>query len=379
MFALSKNHVRLSPSVMKFADWWIYDLKTLHPFWKEKISQDQHYFSAELLWEAILKAYRLHSFTPLKEIGILASTYHSFFKTKISSKNQKDVFAILRRLGLDRLGNLKRLPLSDIQKRFGKSWKDFFHGFIDPASAPWKWIPYREKEIFSLDYEFENLCADLEQLLQPVENYLKDLAHQQPQLQIENIHLQFTTYQSSDDPFLNLTTPYPYILHRDLKWILKLLHERLSQLSFRSPVTRLKLDLHKSDSAPFIQLSIFSNEMTMSLEWKALCEKLLNENFKIFVPEILPSYLPEDSWRKGSPFIYPSIPSYGLFRPLIQETPSPIANPLEKQTWFTERLTWFDTQGEIHGRDYFISRGSRQWLWVFKNEKNEWFQQGVIE
>ncbi|MBN8555899.1 MAG: hypothetical protein J0L93_10680 [Deltaproteobacteria bacterium] len=381
MFVVSAQNLKFSPYIMRFADWYIYDLKNLHDFWKVRIQEAEgaDYVCGDSLWKAILKAYQLQTFSPLQDLKIFAETYHSFFKTKISAKNIADTFAILRRLGLDRLGNLNRLPFSEIQARFGKTWALFFQGVISPAEAFWKWIPYREKEVFYLEHEFENLCADCAELMEPIENYLKKLSESEPNLQIEKLSLQFVTYETTDDPGFDLPTTYPYLLSRDQLWIFKLLHERVLSLKFSSPISKILFRIHSTDRAESLQLSLFSNDLAKSLEYKSLCEKLLNEKFDVFVPEILPSYLPETSWKKTQPTKEIQIPNYGLFRPLIQEVPSPIAPPDDLRIWFTERLAWFDTKGSAHSRDYFISRVPQRWIWIFQDENQNWFRQGVIE
>jgi len=131
MFALSNQKLELSPFQMIFKDCWIYDLQSFHEFWKEKVileSKNKNIFIANTAWEAVLKAENLSLFSSLENLEAFSKKYHSFFKTKISSHQITKTFSKLRRLGCFKVGNLQKLPLPQIQKRFGKEWRCFLEG-----------------------------------------------------------------------------------------------------------------------------------------------------------------------------------------------------------------------------------------------------------
>jgi hypothetical protein len=174
-----------------------------------------------------------------------------------------------------------------------------------------------------------------------------------------------------------IVNAHPYVLSRDLIWILRLFDDRLQQLRLSSAISRMLLKILPAPPLPQIQLGLFEDH-AKALAWNTLCQKLLNEKFRVFQPQILPSYTPEGVWQPGSPFEVPTLPAQGMIRPLIQESPQPAAEP-SGPVWFTERLAWFDEYGVHRARDYFISRNEDSWIWIFQNEKGSWFRQGIIE
>jgi len=118
------------------------------------------------------------------------------------------------------------------------------------------------------------------------------------------------------------------------------------------------------------------------LAYKNICERLENQGFPVFKPIEQPSYVPELSWTRRSPLAkkenLAAPAERGIFRPLIHLPPKEIPKPLGRLQ-FTERITWFDESGTQRQRDYYLARFPRQWAWVFQNESQQWFQQGIVE
>lgn len=356
-------------------------MSAFHDFWKNEVAERKDVVTAPTAWSAMLAAYDLQTFSPLDAIIPFVFHYHEFFETKVSSKKIRDVFAILRRLGLTRLGSFRRLPAADIQKRFGKAWADLFYGLQYPEQATWVWRPYRPDTEISWAHDFDFAASDSTPISQALQIYFEKLAKQSPNLHIQKFHLTLVLFDSTDDVSIEIVNAHPYIMSRDLLWILRIFDERLQHLTLPSYVSRLLLKIIPAPPSPQIQLGLFEDK-AKAMAWNSFCKKMMNEGFKVFQPEILPAYAPEDMWRPGSPLEAPKLPAQGMIRPLIQESPQNISEP-SGPLWFTERLAWFDEQGNPCGRDYFIARSETKyehaWIWVFQNEKGQWYRQGIIE
>jgi len=397
MFVVTSEGTRLSPQCMQFAKkWWIYDLTPFHSFWKKTVEGQQsssktrnttHIGVDSNVWGALLKAYKLHLFSPLGSIAVFASDFHSHFKNKISSKNLRETLAIFSRLGLDKIGHLRRLPPHQIQQRFGKAWADFLRGIISPKQASWIWEPFHSKDPVLWSYDFENLCVDGLRIFEEIKQGLEKLAEIHPYFGISQIQIHFILSEVTEEETFDFQFTHRISLKKDLGWILRLLQERLTHMSVSYPVQRICMSLLPADSPESIQLSLFEDRAKI-LAWKEVCKKLENQNFAVFQPESTASYVPEFSWRRSSAL--PASASlnakknlnfslHGLRRPLIQEKQPYQISPPEGALKFSERLAWFDEKGERRQRDYFMARTARHWVWVFKNEKDEWFRQGIIE
>ncbi len=384
MILISETPQNLSPSCMRFAQFWIYDLSSLHDFWKNNPKLQQQGILGPNVWRALFKVYRLHTFSPISHLKLFALDFHQHFKNKISPKNIDDIFHILRRLGLHRMGNLSRLSTSDIQKRFGKAWADFFRGILDPESTPWPWQPYQENPPLTWKDEFEIPCHEAGLILKSLQRGLQELASSHPSFLVSELHLQLVLYEFSEDRLIELSFTHPYLLSAHQRWFLKILGERLHSLQLPSAVTHLHLIMRGTPPLQNLQLSLFEKR-AKTLSWNHLCQRLLDQDFSVFQPESCPSHIPEQSWKRGSPFqklkLQESNPETDLFRPLIQHLPealSPHEQAIERKH-FNERLTWLDEKGIRHQRDYFIARSTHHWIWIFKDETGKWFKQGIVE
>ncbi|MDB5037590.1 MAG: nucleotidyltransferase [Bacteriovoracaceae bacterium] len=383
MFAISREHESLSPSAMKFANWWIYDLHSFHSFWQQLIQNKTHLFVEQTVWSALLKAYQIHLFSPMSSLIPFAKDFHEHYpdfksKQKVSDKKIEEVFQIFSHLGLKKVEQLKRFSRDELQKRFGPHWALFFEGILNPES-PWKWISHRSPEILFWSFEFEYFCIDSALLFQEISRGISLLAAEKPLFSIHQLEITFVLSEGNEnlkpsENEMQLSFTYEPSLQKDNLWILKLIEERLSHFKFDHPVWKFQMKLFPAGAKRSYQLSLFDKSDEIS--WGELQQKLKDQNFKAFQPAPTFSYLPEKSWTRGE--IRSTASFHGLFRPLIQGLPEKISPP-ESSLKFTERLTWFDQKGIHYQRDYFIARDQRAWIWIFRNEKDEWFKQGIIE
>ncbi|PIR21718.1 MAG: hypothetical protein COV44_11650 [Deltaproteobacteria bacterium CG11_big_fil_rev_8_21_14_0_20_45_16] len=378
MFALSLNFQNLSPTCMKFCDYWLYDLECFHHFWKDKLQKNKNIHIAPTAWDLVLRVEKINLFSGMKELQSFAKKYHAFYHDKVGAKASEKLFSHLSRLGIQKVGQLRRLPHSQIQSRFGKVWADFFKCVLNPGISEWRWIPYGEsvvlEETFDPDFELTNF----QPLVFKCSEILGHWAEQKPDLCIEEMSLNLSSWDSQEDQSLSLEFRHQPLLSKNIAWISRLLEDRLQRFQFFSPLSRIRLSLKPVYHKRSIQLSLFNKEQASSLSWMELAERLKSLGFESFQPELLPSFVPETSWARKAPSQVLHLERRFSFRPLIQMKPQKITPPNSK-IYFTERLAWIDVQGDHCERDYFITHAQGRWLWIFKNEKSEWFKQGVVE
>jgi hypothetical protein len=384
MFAITRQPEGLSPSAMKFKDFWIYDLRTFHSFWKQLVQNKKQTFVGESPWEALMKAYRLHLFSPLEDLISFARDFHEHDSTpsaNISEKNIRETFHIFSNLGLKKIEQLRRFSRDNLQQRFGPTWASFFEGVLQ-RDTPWKWKPYRAPETLVLAFEFEDFCTSADLLFQEISKELSSLAAAHPQFITSQLKIGFTLSQENEllqphEKEILLGFHYEPLLQKDLKWMLELIKNRIFQIQFDHPLWKFQIELFPANPRRVQQLSLFKNQAD-ELSWLSLCQKLADQSFYAFEPEPTYSYLPEACWRRANQSKSAHWPSHALVRPLIQEDPKPIAPP-QGSLKFTERLSGFDECGKFFQRDYFFTRATRHWIWVFRNHTGEWYRQGILE
>jgi len=377
MFILSAEEKQVSPCCMRFGDYWIYDLRSFHSFWKQMVLEENEVITAPNVWALMLKAYHLHLFTPLPRLQTFALDYHAHFKTKLSVRKIQEIFKIFSRLGLKKVGDLKRLTSAEVQKRFGKEWAFFMKGLLHPEKTEWKWQPWKKLSPLYTSVELDHYSLEVPFFIEALEAHLDKVAQNTPDFRVQKIEASLTLLEAKNSPTFEMTFTHNPLLKDELPWILRLMEERLQQIELSEPAFKIFLTLFPAEPPQPTQLTLFEDRSKM-LAWRDVCQKLKDHNFQVFQPEALPSYLPESSWKKSSPLEVYSFGEHGFFRPLIQQQPQAIHCP-EGALKFTERITWFDEAGSRHERDYFVTRACNKWIWVFKDEENKWFKQGTVE
>jgi len=369
---------------MRFQQLWIFDLTAYHSFWQKQVLKDaalEKWSVGENPWQALMHFYGLHLFSPLEDLAPLARDFHTHRKNPVNSKNIRDVFAAFRRLGLLRIGHLRRLPFPGLQKRFGKSWADFLRGILTPTECPWIWEPFRKQDPLSWTTDLEEPSVDAFLILENLMSGFRKIAESSPESRIQKFNI---SLHLSHPQIFEFDFPHSISLQKDSAWIRKLIEEKLHHLCLEESVFRLRVDAFPVELKAAGQLSLFGNRAENLTSEKTrlhhFYRRLENQGYSIFKPQSLPSYVPEKSWAKVSPLNENAgvIVDRGLIRPLIQKDILPIPVP-DKSCKFTERITWFDEKGIEHRRDYFMMRQTRAWAWVFRDKNENWFEQGVIE
>jgi len=388
MFALSLKELYLSPHVMRFQNLWIYNLNHLHSSLQKKIKENPQARTGSSIWAALHHHYGIHLFSPLKKLDNFSRDYFASSQIensqKPSLKEIQNTFSIFADLGLKKIEQLRYFTRESIQKRFGKAWGKLWEGIFHPEEAPWIWEPFKKIIPLFWNFEFESLCMNHEELIQEINSGLEKIAAENPTFTLHSLKLQFILSQPSDNSYeTELSFTYFPKLQNESQWILKLLEEKISNLQFPFPIWKLQLQLNPSEDRKNIQLFLFNTSKTSEAyknkDLHAIALKLKDQGFQVFEPAPTSSHLPEKSWKK----ILPSekkeeFSFHSIHRPLFQYSPQAIQKP-DTRMKFTERITWFDEKGGRLQRDYFFARYSKVWKWIFRDEKNQWFEQGIVE
>lgn len=384
MFAVSPIELPLSPKVSKFRNFWIYDLSGVHPHWIRKFEFQPDLYFASSIWEALLKAYGLSLFSPLPHLKSFAFDYFSEFqiknikKTKIGRHQIDTIFNHLKRLGIDRIGNLKKLSSSQIQNRFGKHWRDFFQGISSPDSLSWPWSKFlAEKKLVHI-LDPEHPLNHSQQLQAEISKQLRLWRDAQSSIFMDELKIEFISLENEEDHKIKISFPHKACLQTQYQWIERVLEDRLQEIHFRSPLSRIVIELKIADPRPLLQLQLFDRRQNHHNQWQEGIYQLIDRGFHIFQPQIVNSNCPEFSWKKRTPSQESLALGTEIPRPLVQFHPQPAQAP-KGYLRFTERLEYFDDQALKRTRDYFITRKKNKWFWVFKDENGDWFDQGIVE
>ncbi len=370
----------ISPHCMKFQKLWIYDLRIFNEFWQTKMQAKKDLIFEKSIWRAVLKAYGLHTFSTLSQLQKFTLDYFDHYRSPISSKQIEKVFHHFHRLGIQKIGHLQKIPFAQIQARWGKDWCEFFRGVLDPDFTLWKWEPYRKAQVLEASSFFEDPVIHMELVKEACRQQLETWSKIYPSLSIEKIILTLGAQTEEGDQFLEVGFGNHPSLKKEFAWILRVLEEHLLHIELQSPLQNISLKLFPKPQSKGLQLSLFQKTDT-SVSFQEISEKLAVQGYFAFQPELLPSNVPEDSWRKTNP--QNSQKNMGAHpvattRPLIQYAPRNIPEPKGK-LYFTERLHWFDELGKEFKRDYYLWFSHGRWLWIFKNQEDQWLEQGIAE
>jgi hypothetical protein len=363
---------------MRFKGYWLYDLRSLSSFWKRKIQSSPQVIYGNNPWQTLLPIYGIQTFSSLHPVEVFAQDYFERFHSEVSLAQQKKIFSQLDRLGIKKLGQLRKIPSSQMQKRWGKNWAHFFKGVLQREEAVWPWIPERkplwiEKEI---DFDFGVVDAVLleNSLLKSLEKILKE----KPSLYLKRISIELCSQEPGEDQSFDLHFHSHPLLSQSLDWIRRLLLLRFSSLQLFAPISKVKLQIEPSPPARGVQLSLFQSKAP-SLSADELSERLKTLGAKIFQPEACPSQLPEKSWRMIQVSEKP-LSSFSAIqnRPLIQYAPK-IMPPPDFQLFPVEKIDDFMESGERIHRDYYVGFFKKKWRWIFMDQNSCWYEQGIAE
>ena len=293
--------------------------------------------------------------------------------TELSSK----IINKLHRVGVDTVGDLLKLSLKDIAKRFdielvtylGRLTGEFQHkvAFYHPADSFHRYL--------ELMYEIENsevLVHPLQRLLNALEQFLKlrdQLTHE--------LHIKLH-HREDDDVVLTIGSAQGE--YKAQSW-LHLLQLKLQEVQLAAPVYALTLTTGKTHiRAPQRQDLFVGQQGNLSnLQLISLLQAKLGDQ-AIHGLTLNDDFRPEYSAQYCSPLVTNALtPQFSKTRPsfLLKS-----AQPLREKVSIVhgpERLNtgWWDASPVI--RDYFVARSKQgKWYWVYRTPNSEWYLHGVF-
>lgn len=379
MYATALDELKISPHRMRFQNLWIYQLRSFHPFWIQKIKSEyeNELFFGKTAWGSLLQIYNLNLFTPIEKLHAFAEDYHSQFHPEISSAQIQKIFEKLNHLGISKIGHLVKIPGTQIQNRWGKKWADFFRGVLQPEDQDWPWQPQAEDPIFSKKIDLEFSIFDAEIFFNYVGQALDDLNLKISNISFQSISIKYPGAAHEDDIEIQIEFPKKTSLQRDMFWIKRIVHDKILSLHGLSPISQFEILIYASPPSKQIQLSFFEDRSS-SEKFDRMIKKIECLGCTIFQPEKSLNPKPEKSWKPKKAKWQFAWQSEALFRPLIQFSPRPIPRP-QGVLYPTETLQWTDENEKIQSRHYFMMRSERKWAWVFRDHCENWFEQGILE
>lgn len=321
----------------------------------------------------LLARNQLNKITDNRQYLRQAIEQSSLVHTELSAKVQEK----LNRVGIQTLGDLLKIPLAEIAKRFdlelvnylGRLSGDFKHPieFFHPESHFERYI-----ELFYDIQNSQTLLKPLGYLLKRLENYL--LIRDQI-----TFNLLITLYQRDCD-VLDFQIGAQQGEYRANKWQ-ALLSLKLESIRLQGPVYGIRLKVEHSQINQPDAPDLFSAKQNAlsRMQLSALLQAKLGDN-TLHSVAVCDDYRPQITAAYQSPFSF--IGTTTLMqanRPVLllekaqplQEKVSVLHGPERIQTG------WWDNQSIQ--RDYFIARSEQgAWYWVFRTPAMKWFLHGMF-
>lgn len=302
----------------------------------------------------------------------------------------------LQRLGLQQLGQLRKLPAAELNQRFGPALLTSLAQLTDPTAST-ALCSYQPAEQFSQLLELRFQAEQSQYLVRPLALLLKRLEHYLYQRNQSCYRLELRLLLRDQPPRV-LTLQSPQAEAQACHW-LTLWQLRLEALQLPAPVLAMQLTAQDyCEQAAFQQdlyagkQGCYTTEQLLGLLQARLgAESLLR-------PVLAPSHLPEYAGlQQSAPFDRALTPNSApaadgksllaneprLFAPdarpaFVYPTPQPLHETVRFQGT-AERLQSHWWHADMPARDYRIGQNSKgQWLWVYRDEQQRWFIHGVF-
>ncbi|EGQ7759682.1 DNA polymerase Y family protein [Vibrio vulnificus] len=284
----------------------------------------------------------------------------------------------LQRIGIHTFDALLTLPLQELARRFDIELVNYIGKLTGQLKHPVDFYhpPSRFKQELELLFELDNvqwLEKPLEKLFRQLESYLtirNKTAHE----------LQLTLFQRNDlSEAISLNSAQGE--YRSQQWR-KLSALTLESTVLQAPVTRLQLEVIREGEPNAHPTDLFSHRtgQLSRLELYSLLQAKLGAD-SIATLSLNHDPRPEKATRYQSTLT--EAPSEEIECQLLRPSfllPAPA--PLQHHVSLIhgpERIVsgWWD--GDEIMRDYFIARTDQgQWLWVFRDQKKQWFLHGLF-
>ncbi|TKB47541.1 Y-family DNA polymerase [Thalassotalea mangrovi] len=297
------------------------------------------------------------------------------------SELSRKVINHLNRVGVQSIGELLRLPLSDIARRFDIELVTYIGRLQGQLKHPVDFYhpPEQFKHYLELMFEISNLeylQKPLLNVFRLLEQFLQFRDKRSGQLNIE-LHLR-------DADSVHFQVHSAEGAYRAKQW-LELSQLTLESIKVSAPVVAISVEAKQIRANDFSMMDMFSkhcgaisaNELVSRLQAK------LGKN-KVHGIELVNDHRPELANACCPPLQKPSqkkslVSGHSSLRPsFILPRPLPVTEKINIQHG-PERIVagWWDKHPVI--RDYFIARTPNgQWLWVYRTPAQQWFVHGLF-
>jgi hypothetical protein len=297
---------------------------------------------------------------------------------KEEQKERKDLVRFLKKIGMVFCSDFLKIPRSSLAQRFGQlglRLADALVGNQEPLLAF-----YAPQEPINLSIDTESL-GSLDALLFELHPHLStlELRLKGRQAFIQKIKLTFhleNRSKQTEDVSFSRPTRDPITIH-------KVLSESLSRISWSSPLHRLTLEILESVRQSPGQLDLWDKTEEQLEELSGFVQRMRKQfgECRVGFAELLPNYLPENSWR----LIYPPVSEKMVYpdhsRPIfLFESPFPFYPSSHWKLTELERLNLHWWEKNI-SRRYFLAEGDTgEKLWVFFDPyTHKWFCHGSYD
>mgnify|MGYP001355758672 FL=1 len=284
----------------------------------------------------------------------------------------------LRRMGIERLGQLRALPGDALRRRFGQALVEHLQRLYGQAEDRLEYYlpPEHFDERVELGYEVDSHTA----LLFPLRRLVGDLCTYLSIRDggVQRFVLRLEHEQGHSDVEVGLLAP-----ERSASMLFELARGRLERVEIARPVVGMRLlARHLPPFVPAVQ-DLFAQRSAQTLDWPQLRERLRARLGDEAVYRVAPQGdpRPERAWRR--------VPAEGVGiaaapprppRPswLLPE-PVPLHDPRLRVLSGPERLEsgWWD--GDDVRRDYYVvetGRGQRAWAFLPAGQRSGWMLHG---
>ena len=302
-----------------------------------------------------------------------------------------DLIDELHALNLHSLAALRRLPASELSRRYGTAMTHALARAYGEVTEP---LPFWQPEVrFNESVEFLDLAREQDHWMPGVEALLLQLQDFLLQRAATSALIAFRFHEGS----LKLTEfslQAAHGMHLASDW-LRLFNARIERLPIPHEISSLSLACEQTEPMQFADVDLFDQSKLRDREWSALTTllKLRLGDGALHPPSCNVNALPES--RKALPESATS-----------NLTPHPSTNPNIRPTWLVnppKRLTerevnaftrslylqqperiaehWSHPDGaRSTQRDYYIARTpDHRALWVYRERpRNDWFLQGIF-
>jgi len=291
------------------------------------------------------------------------------------TKERQELVRFLRKVGIHFCSDFFNLPITSIVRQFGKLGKTLFHclkGDFDDS------LPlFTPEEIVSFSINTDTLCSleavlyELEPVFLAFEARLRGRGILAQSLKIQ-FHLENKSTSTQTIRFSHFT--------RSPEAIRIVVKEALSQITLSSPLSGITLEVAESSPETVVQLSLLDSTQDRIHDLSGFVQKMRNRlgEQKVGFAELLPHYLPEQSWTR----VYPPVPEALSYpdhaRPLfVFHQPHPFSPLPHWKLTELERLT-LDWWNSGISRHYYLAENSEgAKLWVFWEPLSQkWFCHG---